>query len=597
MPYTLKFSDSSKIETVVVPDMPPGINTIDTSLSLVGKNYPNYGEKIAQNFLNLLENFSSPLPPENPIEGQLWYDTSDPNSKVLRIMDGTADSTRWPSANGIYQQGTDPKETATAGLKVGDIWVDTQNNVLKIYHSGNWTTVGPSISSGINKTGVEPAIITSNTNTDHGVVITYIDGNAVSITAFDQFVPKTVIDGFTLLKPGINISTNNSSIINGTADTAANLKIGNNKYLANRFLIKDDSLQQVITGKLFFQTPTNQAGSEGRDGIVIDTKIPSNNTYVQFYKYVNDAVILNNTPGGKIIFKTRQSIGSGLINGLTIENQSVAINTSTNSSYALSVNGSVYASGNIVLNSTSSNTIIVNGLTTFYQNVNLEKSLLVKNNATVTNLLTLGTSVGSGVALMPGAHNSLDIGSTTRYFRRLYVSSIGSTGTGTVLYGRVIGNSTGLEKSSEFKLQGQVTAPSFIFAGTGTTATFVTSLSTTAITSQQALSQNTSTLTLLVVDTSTSATYTGLQKISRYDFLKGLVPSGTIMPFSGTVIPDGWLLCDGTSKSGTNYPELFSVIDNFYKTGGTNFNVPDMRYSTTSTNGASVTFIKYIIKI
>jgi hypothetical protein len=93
MAYTLRFSDISKPQTVTVPDMPPGINTIDTSLNLVGKNYPNYGEKIAENFLHLLENFSGPLPPENPIEGQLWYDTSDPTNKVLRIMDGTTTST------------------------------------------------------------------------------------------------------------------------------------------------------------------------------------------------------------------------------------------------------------------------------------------------------------------------------------------------------------------------------------------------------------------------------------------------------------------------------------------------------------------------
>jgi hypothetical protein len=94
MSYTLRFSDPLKADTVIVPDMPPGINTVATSLSLVGKGYPNYGEKIAGNFLHLLENFSSPIPPENPIEGQLWYDTSDPAKKVLRIMDGTASATR-----------------------------------------------------------------------------------------------------------------------------------------------------------------------------------------------------------------------------------------------------------------------------------------------------------------------------------------------------------------------------------------------------------------------------------------------------------------------------------------------------------------------
>jgi hypothetical protein len=137
MAYTLRFSDSTKTDTITVPSMPPGINTVDTTLSLVGRGYPNYGEKIAENFLHLLENFASSTPPENPIEGQLWYDTSDLSRKVLRVMDGTVTSARWPSANGIYQQGTDPKLAASAGLKEGDIWVDTENNQLNIYKLSN----------------------------------------------------------------------------------------------------------------------------------------------------------------------------------------------------------------------------------------------------------------------------------------------------------------------------------------------------------------------------------------------------------------------------------------------------------------------------
>jgi hypothetical protein len=55
MSYTLRFSDLTKDSTVTVLDMPPGINTIDTSLSLVGRGYPNYGEKIAENFLAALQ--------------------------------------------------------------------------------------------------------------------------------------------------------------------------------------------------------------------------------------------------------------------------------------------------------------------------------------------------------------------------------------------------------------------------------------------------------------------------------------------------------------------------------------------------------------
>lgn len=47
----------------------------DTSLLLYGRDVPNYGERVAENFVQLLENFAGPAQPQTPIEGQLWFDT------------------------------------------------------------------------------------------------------------------------------------------------------------------------------------------------------------------------------------------------------------------------------------------------------------------------------------------------------------------------------------------------------------------------------------------------------------------------------------------------------------------------------------------
>lgn len=47
----------------------------DTSLLLYGRDVPNYGERVAENFVQLLENFAGPAQPQHPIEGQLWFDT------------------------------------------------------------------------------------------------------------------------------------------------------------------------------------------------------------------------------------------------------------------------------------------------------------------------------------------------------------------------------------------------------------------------------------------------------------------------------------------------------------------------------------------
>jgi len=56
------------------------------------------------------------------------------------------------------------------------------------------------------------------------------------------------------------------------------------------------------------------------------------------------------------------------------------------------------------------------------------------------------------------------------------------------------------------------------------------------------------------------------------------VPAGTIVPFGGTTIPTGWLLCDGTNYTVAQYPGLYAAIGtNFGGVSGANFNVPDFR--------------------
>lgn len=42
------------------------------------------------------------------------------------------------------------------------------------------------------------------------------------------------------------------------------------------------------------------------------------------------------------------------------------------------------------------------------------------------------------------------------------------------------------------------------------------------------------------------------------------LPIGAILPFSSDTIPNGWLLCDGSSFSTTSYPELFEIIGTTY---------------------------------
>lgn len=60
---------------------------------------------------------------------------------------------------------------------------------------------------------------------------------------------------------------------------------------------------------------------------------------------------------------------------------------------------------------------------------------------------------------------------------------------------------------------------------------------------------------------------------------QALVPIGTILPFGGSVVPTGYLLCDGTAYPRTGiYSNLFATIGtSFGSPDGNSFNVPDFR--------------------
>lgn len=56
-----------------------------------------------------------------------------------------------------------------------------------------------------------------------------------------------------------------------------------------------------------------------------------------------------------------------------------------------------------------------------------------------------------------------------------------------------------------------------------------------------------------------------------------LCQSGFGQAYFGTVLPSGWLWCDGSLVSKTTYPYLFAAIGYTYGGSGNNFRLPDMR--------------------
>ncbi len=70
----------------------------------------------------------------------------------------------------------------------------------------------------------------------------------------------------------------------------------------------------------------------------------------------------------------------------------------------------------------------------------------------------------------------------------------------------------------------------------------------------------------------------GTENVIKKDDLLDLVPTGCVQAFAGATTPDGWLLCDGSAVSRTDYADLYAVIGTTYGAGdgSTTFNLPNL---------------------
>ena len=75
----------NKTDGTILTDLVDGtVDNTSSDLTLIGRNYSGFGEFLNENFIKLLENFSSADEPSNPIRGQLWYDTSENKLKIYK---------------------------------------------------------------------------------------------------------------------------------------------------------------------------------------------------------------------------------------------------------------------------------------------------------------------------------------------------------------------------------------------------------------------------------------------------------------------------------------------------------------------------------
>ena len=298
MAYTINKTSGAVLTTVA-----DGTLDNTTDITLIGKNYPGYGEILNENFVKLLENFASTAQPTSPLAGQLWWDSTNSllkvyNGSAFKVISSTTSSASAPSSN-----------------ITGDLWWDTANGQLKAYNGTSWTTVGPAAPSGLGTSGAIVESVTDSLAVSHTIISLYAANVRVAIVSKDQvFTPSPAISGFTTIKPGLNLAStaviannqytgtvsdadqldglNSTDFMRATANTSTSgtLAVNNNTGLtvgsaadAKISVASSNVTAENQTNGGYFRIRTRSGGGTQQTGVIVDSDghmVPgTHNTY------------------------------------------------------------------------------------------------------------------------------------------------------------------------------------------------------------------------------------------------------------------------------------------------------------------------------
>jgi microcystin-dependent protein len=571
MPYIVNFTDKENKSPVTVFD---NTSSTDTSLTFPGRNVTGYGQIIAENFLSLLENFASPgKAPVNPTEGQLWYDSTG-GEQTLKIWDNTA----WKAASGIQKGVSQP---AVETSKLGELWVDTTNQQLRIFTGTRWILVGP-IESSVGGLRYGPVIekISDSDNVDRFILTFYIADIPVIIFSKDSFTPKTIITGFDTIRSGINVSAPNTSseianfmggflpILNGTAKNAEALLVGGKEISAGLFLRSNaiNITQEEIKIK------NNNGLSIGVDETF---KLLSTSSSSSIY---------NSAAGSSIDLQTNRNGIPATI--LRVIDNKVGINQE-NPLEVLDIIGNVKLTGTIVTINTTASTNLNNGSLQTLGGAAITKNLIVGAGIDVTGILQTN-------GIQPKLTNTYDLGTPLNRFNTVRAKTVTADIIQGVLEGNISGNAntaTALSKVTSFQLAGDVVSPPVEFDGQKGSATKIFTATLTAniiagkdVPSEPFAKGKSDDYILTYRPSESTLASSGLLKQTRDSFIGDLgVPIGAILPYAGVIgIPDGYLLCDGSEVERDKFSDLYDIIGVTFNgttalAGYNTFRLPDLR--------------------
>tara|TARA_R100000027_G_scaffold62553_1_gene54713 strand:+ start:1516 stop:3144 length:1629 start_codon:yes stop_codon:yes gene_type:complete len=190
------------------------IDTATTDITLIGKGYAGFGEKLNENLVKLLENFNNTAAPSNKIQGQLWYDKTN---NQLNVYTGSKFKPVGSTSNSA---------TAPTNAVQGDMWFDTLNTQLYVYTGSAWQLIGPTTVTGSGVTQVLTESPEDNTGVKRSILKLVTNDTVVGVVSNLAFTPSStetlgaglISAGFSTIAQGIQLSSSVASAkFRGTA--------------------------------------------------------------------------------------------------------------------------------------------------------------------------------------------------------------------------------------------------------------------------------------------------------------------------------------------------------------------------------------------